>query len=193
MYGIRKHPHARLAPAFMGLALLLSGCDKFVHSSKEAQSVTMHAFSDTKDSWKEFFTYHPPQPDPLPQTRYCYQFQSDIVCYDSVQKNQTAKLIGYQDGENISWVQPGGGSLGASGGPPIALRPARSKAQLLSNVSQPQGVVEVGDNSIYTGPVGKADPASRISVSNASPAMATHSTKPKPVTKKSKHKKAKRR
>ena len=101
----------------------LSACDKATGASREVQSVTRKAFNETQSSWRDFFTYHPPQPEPLPQTRYCYQMQSDVVCYDSEQRAQTAKLLGYQDGENIAWVQPGGGSLGASGGPPVALRP----------------------------------------------------------------------
>lgn len=99
-----------------------AACDRVVDSSKSVQTVTMRAFNDTKASWKDFFTYHPPQPPSLPQTRYCYQMQSDIVCYDSEQVALTSKLIGYQDGESISWVQPGGGSLGASGGTAVALR-----------------------------------------------------------------------
>lgn len=105
----------------------LTACDKIADQSRAVQSVTKHAFEDTKASWRDFFMYHPPVPDSLPQTRYCYQMQSDIVCYDSEQRQLTSKLIGYQDGENISWVQPGGGSLGASGGEPIALRPMPAK------------------------------------------------------------------
>jgi hypothetical protein len=101
----------------------LTACDKIVDSSRAVQTVTKSAFDDTKSSWRDFFMYHPPVPESLPQTRYCYQMQSDVVCYDSEQRQLTSKLVGYQDGENISWVQPGGGSLGASGGVPVALRP----------------------------------------------------------------------
>ncbi|MFZ4540438.1 MAG: hypothetical protein ACOYNL_01345 [Rickettsiales bacterium] len=106
------------------LAVAVSACDKLTQTSRAAQSVTQKAFDDTKSSWKEMFTYHPPVPAPLPQTRYCYHMQSDIVCYDSEQLLLTSKLVGYQDGDRMSWIQPGGGSLGASGGEPIALRPA---------------------------------------------------------------------
>lgn len=112
----------------MGIGLLmvtlaLGGCDGLVDTSKAASSITKRAFENGKSSWVDLFTYHEPQPEPLPQTRYCYQMQSDIVCYDSQQPGLTAKLAGYQDGENISGVQPGGGSLGVSGGPAVALRP----------------------------------------------------------------------
>lgn len=109
---------AAILPAFV-----LMGCDKMSDTSRAMQETTYKAFNDTKSSWRDFFTYHPPEPPPLPQTRYCYQMQSDVVCYDSEQPMLTSKLIGFQDGETISWVQPGGGSLGASGGAPVALRP----------------------------------------------------------------------
>jgi hypothetical protein len=62
--------------------------------------------------------------------------QTDVVCYDSEQPQLTAKLIGYQDGEQISWVQPGGGSLGASGGEPMALRPRIVKQSATAVTSQ---------------------------------------------------------
>ncbi len=119
---MQRNHYWMLASAAMLVAL--PGCDKVADTSRAVQSVTHNAFDDTRDSWKDFFTYHPPQPEPLPQTRYCYQMQSDVVCYDSEQTTLTSKLVGFQDGETISWVQPGGGSLGASGGPPVALRPA---------------------------------------------------------------------
>ncbi len=115
-------------PIITSLVLLMvmvatGGCDKLTDSSRAVQSVTKNAFLDTKSSWRDFFTYHPELPDALPQTRYCYQMQSDVVCYDEQQRQLTSKLVGYQDGDNISWVQPGGGSLGASGGEPVSLRP----------------------------------------------------------------------
>ena len=118
----RLKQHVPLA-VLLATTMLVAACDKVAGVSRAAQETTRNTFNDTKSSWRDFFTYHPPEPDPLPQTRYCYQMQSDVVCYDSEQRTLTSKLIGFQDGETISWVQPGGGSLGASGGEPIALRP----------------------------------------------------------------------
>ena len=139
--------------AIAAMLVAFTGCDKMAESSKAVQSVTARAFNDTKSSWTDFFTYHPPLPEPLPQTRYCYQMQSDVVCYDSEQPRLTAKLIGYQDGERISWTQPGGGSLGASGGDPIALRPL--PASNVSTSSHAQFVVnnDSSGGQIDTGPV----------------------------------------
>jgi hypothetical protein len=97
----------------------LAGCDAAVNGVNTAASVTKQSISDARDTWGDIFTYHPKETAQLPQTRYCYQMQSDNVCYDSVQPGLTSRLIGYQDGEAISWVQPGGGSLGASGGEPV--------------------------------------------------------------------------
>jgi hypothetical protein len=158
---------------------MLSGCDKLADGSRAAESVTRNAFEDTKSTWADLFTYHPPQPDALPQTRYCYQLQSDIVCYDNQQTNLTAKLVGYQDGENISWVQPGGGSLGASGGEPVALRPAPPPRPIhspvvdavISSSQQLSRSVKQATNEIYTGPVstGSFNSAGEIKVQNLRP------------------------
>ena len=130
----------------MGLMAALNGCDKMAGLSNSAQAVAQREYSDTKSSWVELFTYHPPVAPPLPQTRYCYQMQSDVVCYDSEQPSLTAKLVGYQDGDKRSWVQPGGGSLGASGGAPVSYRQTNS-AQMDS-----QAVVS-NDYNASTGPV----------------------------------------
>ena len=102
--------------------LALSACDSMVDGSNARASITSRAFSDMRDAWTDAFTYHPKEPPNAPQTRYCYQMMTDIVCYDSVQPGLTAKLAGYQDGNHMSWIQPGGGSLGASGGNPVALK-----------------------------------------------------------------------
>ena len=99
---------------------LLAACDKVVDGSQAAAGITQHAVTDAADAWKDAFTYHPKQGPQAPQTRYCYQMYGDIVCYDSLQPGLTAKLVGYQDGSHVSGIQPGGGSLGASGGDPVA-------------------------------------------------------------------------
>lgn len=102
--------------------LLVSGCDSAAHGSNRAADATQRAFHDTTEKWKGLFSYNPQKvPPQAPQTRYCYGIQADIVCYDSPQPNMTAKLTGYQDGANISSFQPGGGSLGVSGGEPTAM------------------------------------------------------------------------
>lgn len=117
------HRQQAMVTGLLAIVVCLTGCDKVADSSRAVQSVASRTFNDTRDSWKDFFTYHPPAPEPLPQTRYCYQMISDVVCYDSEQPQLTSKLVGFQDGETVSWVQPGGGALGVSGGAPVALRP----------------------------------------------------------------------
>ena len=113
-----------------GLMALLSvgvaACDKVDQGSRNAAAITKKTINNSVSFWDDVFTYHSKQADNAPQTRYCYQMQSDVVCYDSVQPRATAKLVGYQDGEHVSWVQPGGGSLGVSGGEPVAMRVASS-------------------------------------------------------------------
>lgn len=119
-----RHHTAPRTMALMLLLVVMTGCNKVADTSRAAESVTRNVFTDTTSSWVDFFTYNPPVEEPLPQTRYCYGMLNDIVCYDSEQPRLTSKLIGYQDGERLSWVQPGGGSLGVSGGEAVALRPA---------------------------------------------------------------------
>lgn len=102
--------------------LLLSACDPATNGSNRAADATKRAFHDTTEKWKGLFSYNPQKvPPQAPQTRYCYSIQADIACYDSPQPNMTAKLTGYQDGANISNFQPGGGSLGVSGGEPTSM------------------------------------------------------------------------
>lgn len=141
------------------VALAVTGCDKLADSSRAVQSVTKHAFADTTSSWRDFFTYHPPVEPPLPQTRYCYQAQSDIVCYDSEQSQLTSKLVGYQHGDAVAWVQPGGGSTGASGGAPEALRPPTVQAR----VSQAVPNYQAQGYDVNTDPL---KPAADIRVNN---------------------------
>lgn len=105
----------------MGALCSVAACENFGEAQRQAADSSKRMVYETKNKWRDLFTYNPaPVSDPLPQTRYCYKTQTDTVCYDSPQPNMTAKLIGYQDGANISAYQPGGGSLGVSGGEPTA-------------------------------------------------------------------------
>ena len=113
----------RACLSLIAVVLVLTGCDALVDRSHVSASITNRAISDATSVWTDVFTYHPPAAPQAPQTRYCYKMASDIVCYDSVQPHLTTKLFGYQDGDQMSWIQPGGGSLGVSGGNPVALQP----------------------------------------------------------------------
>lgn len=96
------------------MALALTACDA-TRASSDAAANNLRQFSyETGNAWRDVFTFRPrPQPNG-PQTRFCYQMQSDVVCYDTPQTHMTSKLVGYQDGDNISYIQKGGGSLGVS-------------------------------------------------------------------------------
>lgn len=107
---------------FTAMMLCVAACDSASHGSNRAADATQRAFHDTSEKWKGLFSYNPQKvPPQAAQTRYCYGTQTDIVCYDSPQPNMTSRLSGYQDGANISSFQPGGGSLGVSGGEPTAM------------------------------------------------------------------------
>jgi len=127
--------------ALSGLILMTTACDRVVASSNTAAAITKKSFENTRDTWLDVFTYHPPQVDQLPQTRYCYQMQTDVVCYDSPQNRLTAKLVGYQDGEHASWVQPGGGALGVSGGEPVTARVVAAAKTAHAETSAPVSAV----------------------------------------------------
>lgn len=128
--------------ALLATVFTLSACDAMVNRSKASASITQRALNDATGVWTDVFTYHAPEEPPQPQTRYCYKMSSDIVCYDSVQPSLSAKLIGYQDGESRSWIQPGGGSLGASGGNPVALRPQKRGKIQQADVIQTRTAIE---------------------------------------------------
>lgn len=96
------------------MVLALTACDATRDTSQSAANVSKQMIDETANSWRDLFTFRP-RPGPQdPQTRFCYQMQSDIVCYDTPQTHMTSKLIGYQDGDNISYIQKGGGSMGVS-------------------------------------------------------------------------------
>lgn len=115
-------PIRRILPMIVLLAPLVA-CDEIRDTSDLAADSTKRTIYDAKERWKDLLTYRPRHmaQRPLPQTRYCYRMQSDIVCYDAPQQGITAPLVGYQDGPTISWYKPGGGSMGFSAPPaPVA-------------------------------------------------------------------------
>ena len=86
---------------FITLCLLaLAACTNAAETSN-ATAESLNAWkNDTGNAWSQLFTYNPKPRTPQPaSTRYCYQFASDIVCYDNPQPHLTAKLVGVQGGE----------------------------------------------------------------------------------------------
>lgn len=102
-----------LAPALI-LVVSLTACDTVNNTTQAAASSTREWSDNTQRVFSGFFTLTPKPVPQLPQTRYCYQMQSDIVCYDLPQPGMTARLFGYQEGDQISFFKQGGGSLGFS-------------------------------------------------------------------------------
>jgi len=96
------------------MVLALAACTQAQNTSNEAARVSKDVVDDTRNAWRDLFTYRKPRQPQEPQTRYCYQMQSDIACYDMQQTNMTSKLVGYQDGQNISYIRQGGGAFGMS-------------------------------------------------------------------------------
>lgn len=115
--------------ALLAVCALLGACQAAVDGSSERAQLAHKAINDTVNTWKAALSYTPKK-DQGPQTRYCYQQMMDIVCYDSEQPQLTSRLYGYQDGPRQSWIQPGGGGLGASGGPAVSLQAAEPRAPL---------------------------------------------------------------
>lgn len=157
------------------LPLLLMACNSVVETSNVAAEMTHSAFNDSVDHWRNVFTYTPkPQPQG-PQTRYCYKMQTDVVCYDSVQPEQTSRLVGYQDGDQISWVQPGGGSLGASGGAPTAARMSNTVQSSPTTASLSLATSSANTNFSGSSGIAVSDtlpPAAPTVIANPSPRVA---------------------
>lgn len=134
--------------ATLALLLATAACTPVSESVQHTADSLKTSVADDAGAWKDLLTYHPkPKTPQLPQTRYCYKTQSDIVCYDSAQHGMTEQLVGYQDGNSISWVQPGGGSLGASGGEPTAPQDAQN-VQVAPNVAGSAVVFNAGTTSM---------------------------------------------
>lgn len=132
--------------AIAGLGLSIVGCTPLADGTQKLGENTKLMIADTKRAWSDLFTYQPKRDPQLPQTRYCYRTMSDVVCYDSVQPTLTSHLDGYQDGDNISGFQPGGGSLGVSGGTPTAA-PGAEHPQVAPNA---QAALDVAAATVTT-------------------------------------------
>ena len=135
----------------LATVLVLAGCDSASHGSNRAADATQRAFHDTTEKWKGLFSYNPQKvPPQAPQSRYCYNIQADIICFDSPQPNMTSKLVGYQDGANISNFQPGGGSLGVSGGEPTAMYRTEEVRTSLPQLESAPGAAMAVDETVVT-------------------------------------------
>lgn len=142
--------HVKFFP-ILASVLLLAACDPAAHGSNRAADATQRAFHDTTNKWKGLFSYNPQKvPPQAPQSRYCYGIQADIICFDSPQPNMTAKLVGYQDGANISAFQPGGGSLGVSGGEPTAMYRTEEVQTSLPQLESAPGAAMAADEPVIT-------------------------------------------
>ncbi len=139
------------------LLAMAAACTPVSESIQHGGETVKASAADDAAAWKDLLTYHPKSKVPqLPQTRYCYKAQTDIVCYDSAQHGMTEQMVGYQDGDSMSYVQPGGGSLGVSGGEPTAPQDARS-VHLAPNVAGEAVVINtnesISSSDISTAPV----------------------------------------
>ena len=128
------------------LATSLAACDQVNNTAQAVAKSSKEVVDNTRRGFAGFWTLTPkPQPQ-LPQTRFCYQMNSDIVCYDEPQPRNIARLFGYQEGNNMSFIRQGGGSLGFSAPlPEDAVMPARS-------VAEPRALEQMSAMPIETSP-----------------------------------------
>jgi hypothetical protein len=133
---------ARPRPICLALALMLaaglSACQAVDNTTQAAASSTKQWADNTRRSFAGFFVLSPKPNPQLPQTRYCYQMQTDIVCYDVPQPNMTARLSGYQNGDQISFIRNGGGSLGFSAPPMADLQTLDAASGVTSQSNMPE-------------------------------------------------------
>lgn len=79
--------------------MLLAACSQVGDGLRFAVNNINDFRTDATKAWHDFEHYRAPAEfAPQPQLRYCYQFQSDIVCYDAPQTDITAPLVGVQEG-----------------------------------------------------------------------------------------------
>lgn len=85
--------------------LLITACSNVAESNKAAAQSLTRWKNDTGKAWTNLFNYNPdPQTPKLASTRYCYQFASDVVCYDNPQPQLTSRIVGVQGGEGPRMV-----------------------------------------------------------------------------------------
>jgi hypothetical protein len=85
--------------------LLLSACTPAAEGVQNASQTVGETRDDVKATMKELFTYNPRPRTPQPaNTRYCYHFASDIVCYNDPQPQLTSKLVGVQGAEGARMI-----------------------------------------------------------------------------------------
>lgn len=88
------------------IVISATGCTPLVEGAKHTAKTLEQARDETAESWTRLFTYHPtPTVEQPPSTRFCYQFQTDIVCYDAPQPQLTAKLVGAQNAQGSLLIQ----------------------------------------------------------------------------------------
>lgn len=132
--------------ALSATGLTLAACTPVAETADRAAGASKRAVYDTKKSWSDLFSYSPKSTTPqMPQTRYCYAMQADTLCYDSPQAGMSARMTGYQDGANVSSFQPGGGSLGVSGGEATAYFQTNEV-----HAAPPQSITLEGGNAVAT-------------------------------------------
>ncbi len=86
--------------------IAIAGCTPLVEGAKHSANTLTQARDETAASWTQLFTYNPkPDVPQAPSTRFCYQFQTDIVCYDAPQPQLTAKLVGAQNAQGYMVIQ----------------------------------------------------------------------------------------
>lgn len=90
---------------FVMLPLLMQACGRLEEANYQAATSFNTWKNDTGRAWGDLFTYSPRSRAPqAAATRYCYQFASDIVCYDAPQPQLTAPLVGVQGSEGPRMV-----------------------------------------------------------------------------------------
>lgn len=95
----------RYARIGMACCLALAACSNLEEANYTASTSLNNFKNDTGSAWKDLFTYNSKPRTPQPSsTRYCYQFASDIVCYDNPQPDITSRLVGVQGGEGARMI-----------------------------------------------------------------------------------------
>jgi hypothetical protein len=81
------------------LVLVLAGCGQVSRGVRQSATSINDLRTSVNVAYNELkFYQQQPDPNPQPAQRYCYQFISDIVCYDTEQTTNLSPIVGIQNG-----------------------------------------------------------------------------------------------
>ncbi len=133
------------------ISQLLVACSNLEEANHAATTSLNNFKNDTGGAWRDLFSYNAKPRTPQPaSTRYCYQFASDIVCYDSPQPQLTARLVGVQGGEGARMIVYQQSDVSYGTAAPAIIAPESVSSPMPTGAPFGQPTAPVGGNIIQS-------------------------------------------